>query len=692
MRKWTLALLIILMMIPLASSCHQQENNRNTEEEAYITDLAKWEIYNDGTHPVETAKGINEMLVWAAEQGIERVTMPSGTYLIDKDNSIHMVSNMTLALNDETIIQKESNAYPSYELITLGPDVHDVVLQGGIYRGDLDTHDYSSGGTHEGGYGIMLSAPRQITIDGVIAEQFTGDGLCVCQTNTLIDEFYKDDFESGEVDPDGHLIDDSSHVRITNLQAGPSKLTSHRTFQLLHQQNLPQEMRDYTAYFYREDGTFIEKIDTRDTGTPIGWDLMTAPENTAYFHIVFDIPNVPDNIYVEYRAQAVSTDITVQNSEFAYNRRQGITVGGAQQTLIVHNRIHDMKGTAPQSGIDLEAGYNINDHVTIQENEFYHNAGYDLVLYDGRNAIVEGNHFASKGAIGLALSEIFKDAKVTHNQFDGTQLYAYNDAVFQDNEMTNGLAGFLGKNLVIDGMTFKDTVINFASSEPFGIDASNITLVNTGDVSSQLGINKNPLHLKNITIEGQAALDSFAGNATDGSIFDNLKVMDYKRVQMVKGTYNDCVFRAAPGVNGPDINNAGTYVFNGCTFESDAGGLGINNIHGLPDSVTMNDSTFKLHGTNVGINISAAQEVIFTNNSIEISGISNPKRRIVSVDGPLQDFQFTGNTVSSDVQAIGLSTVQAGADAPAYVITGNVFENLTLELRPNDIQSHNQMK
>ena len=499
------------------------------------------------------------------ENGYETFIVPNGTYLISKDDSIEMVSNITFELDKDAVLQKETNNKSGYTLLQIGPGVHDVTLKGGTYKGDKDTHDYSSGGTHEGGYGIVTSGAADITIDGIKATDFTGDGLAVGGMGKLIDEFYKESFKSGSVNDSGKLINDPKKVRLENLPLTDPYFDIQKTFQFIHQQNMPKDSHRYIAYFYQSDGTFISKHDSKKSNTPVGWGLTPIPDEADYMHVVFDAPKVSDNVYLEFWMQGVSKNVTVKNSEFAFNRRQGITVGGAQDVLIENNKIHDMKGTAPQSGVDVEAGYNLNNRITIKDNHFYNNQAYDLILFDGRNAVVEGNHFESK-SIGLAISEPFKYAKVTNNHFDGARIYAYNYATFKDNKMNDALAAFLGHDLVIDKMDFTDSLVNLGSSKPFGIKASNIKVKNTKKMHTQFGINNNPIHLKNITITGQAALDSFAGNAKDGSIFDNLKVIGYERTQLPRGTYNNAVFEAAEGKGGVTVNNSGTYEFNNSTF------------------------------------------------------------------------------------------------------------------------------
>jgi hypothetical protein len=398
--------------------------------------------------------------------------------------------------------------------------------------------------------------------------------------------------------------------------------------------------------------------------------------------------------------QGVSKNITVRDSEFAYNRRQGITIGGAQDVLIQNNKIHDMKGTAPQSGIDVEAGYNLNNNITIKNNHFYNNQAYDLILFDGRNAAVEGNLFESK-SIGLAISEPFKHAEIKNNKFNGARIYAYNHATFKDNEMNDALAAFLGHDLVIDGMEFTDTLVNLASSKPFGIEASNIVVENTKKMHTQFAVNGNPLHLKNVTITGQAALDSFSGNATDGSIFDELKVIGYERTQLPRGTYNNCVFEAAPGKWGPAVNNTGTYEFNNCEFTSERGGFEVNQVQGIPDSVLLKNSAITVLGDNSsGVSIQAGKYVVIENNKIRTGEIPKNHLAVIKVGDywkkehrtNVTNLTIKGNSLKSkDKEAIGISTIHAGVDAPSYYIGNNTLLDMELNLMPKDFNENNKI-
>lgn len=84
-------------------------------------------------------------------------------------------------------------------------------------------------------------------------------------------------------------------------------------------------------------------------------------------------------------------NVTVRHSNFADNRRQGISIVGGADILIENNEIHHTKGTAPEFGVDLEGAGRLNENIEIKSNYFHHNRGGDIVNTDGRNVLVEGN-------------------------------------------------------------------------------------------------------------------------------------------------------------------------------------------------------------------------------------------------------------------------------------------------------------
>ena len=65
--------------------------------------LSKFNIYSDNTNPVETTKGLNDLIQYASKNGYRKVVLPYGIYAIDENNTVKVnVSNFTLDLNGST--------------------------------------------------------------------------------------------------------------------------------------------------------------------------------------------------------------------------------------------------------------------------------------------------------------------------------------------------------------------------------------------------------------------------------------------------------------------------------------------------------------------------------------------------------------------------------------------------------------
>lgn len=699
--------LLMSIQIALPAGIGSLKQEAAAESELHVFKLSDWGIYNDGTHPAETTKGINRALQSASQKGIKAVSLPAGTYLIAKDSRINMVSDMLFELPGDTILQKETNGKENYSLLYIGHGIHDVTIRGGVYRGDRETHDYTkkdhqhSAGTHEGGHGILLEGASNVTIEGVKVTHFTGDGLVIGGYGKMITDLYEKNFVSGAIDNSGRQVKNSNKI-ITKaaLNFENQIFVNSRSFELSNIKGLSNQ---FEVYFYSADGKFISKTAAKVR------DTIQPPANTAKFYLVFDKPKTMKEIYLEFWKRTVSEKVAVNNSEYAFNRRQGITVGGADQVTITGNSIHDMKGIAPQSGIDLEGGYDINgflnSNVSIIKNEFYNNAVYDVILFDGRGALVEDNHLASKGAIGVAVSDPFSGAQIINNHFDGTRIFVENDAKVFGNKMNDSYTYFQGPNITVKDMQLIDSLFVVSSKVRNGVSVSDVTITNNGTTDSGLSVWGEPITLKNITIVGKPTLRAVTGGGKGGSTFDNLKVMGFNSnygLTLPPGTYNNCQIEGAEGgkFGAVSANLAGKYVFNECTFKSASTVATLFSGEHPKLDLTIKNSKFEVTGNSQAISIQSASNFLLENNVITANKLTSKETEIVK----LNDFWkrkekydilkavIRGNTITANIKAIGVSTVNAGVGAPSYRIEKNNFNNVTYALKPNDIASGNRLK
>ncbi|MGI8384828.1 hypothetical protein [Robertmurraya sp. P23] len=218
-------IILITLFFSLFCIFVQEEHLKQKKYSSYELELERWNIYNDGTHPTETTRGFNEAIKWAKVKGYTEFIVPDGKYLVakgDKENDtesrINLQSNLNLILSKNAIFQKETNGFEIYSILYLGPDVSNVTIKGGTFKGDRETHDYSkksefTSGTHEWGYGIHIAGSENIMIENVKLEGFTGDGIIVTATTVTGSQINEDSLELGAIDEKGEPIEKDGKIR-----------------------------------------------------------------------------------------------------------------------------------------------------------------------------------------------------------------------------------------------------------------------------------------------------------------------------------------------------------------------------------------------------------------------------------------------------------------------------------------------
>lgn len=625
-----LGLVVLGAVFLIMKFTDEQGGGDNDSTSRYTVDLERWGIYNDGTHPKETTEGLNKALLWASRNDYNTFYIPAGTYLIDKGQEpsdpnarLNMVSDLTLELADEAILKKETNSYESYEIVYVGPETKNVSIKGGTFQGDRDTHDYTgkdtshSHGTHEFGMGILALGTDNLKIEDVKTINFTGDGIMVGGSSKQINRLKESDFELGAIGKKGELIADSTKIRTkgnvkTNFQHPVFDV--NRVIQLSRPKNMNANT-PYDIFFYRSDGTFIQKVENQE----LDWSMVNVPEQAAYFHAVFDTEEIA-GVELEYWNKDISNHVEIKHSESANNRRQGITVAGVSNMEITQNKIHNIKGIAPQSGIDIEAGFYPNYNILIKENRIYNNERYNIILYDGQDVTVDENYLGpnkANSSIGLAIATSFRSgAVIKNNTFDASKIVAEGEAVFRGNRMSDSLATIFGPDTLLTDMEFTNSQLSIQSKEPYGVEVSNITLANDRKQINSLQIKDQPIKLSDVTITGETVERNIVGEAADGSIFNRLKVIDYNAtygLDLPRGTYNGCEFASSElGKGRIDLNSSGNYEFNDCVFKQ----IGDLHVDNTGAEAVIQSSQFESATKIPIIRINKAKEVAILDNVI----------------------------------------------------------------------------
>lgn len=177
--------------VPGTGECAWEPGERPTAElppvhtNEYVIELARWEIANDGRDPVETRDRMNAAILWATENGFDKIVVPPGTYLVGEPTNdiyaagIELQGNMTFELSEGAVIQMVPNDRWNYCVINV--DGHDdVTIRGGEIVGDRADHVFEGGGAHDEGHGVCVwTAVSRVLIEDTVLRELTGDGVLI---------------------------------------------------------------------------------------------------------------------------------------------------------------------------------------------------------------------------------------------------------------------------------------------------------------------------------------------------------------------------------------------------------------------------------------------------------------------------------------------------------------------------------
>lgn len=714
MIKKTIIVLTFLMLSfqsLLVEAVPLDNSTQSIVPKTYNLELSRWNVFNDGTHPIETTNGINKALQWSSEQGYQVFKVPAGKYLISKGNSpndaqaqINMVSNMTFLLDDLAVIQKETNGFESYRTLYVGYGVNQATIKGGTYQGDRETHNYSkkdnasSAGTHEFGSGISVEGAYNLTIDAVKTINFTGDGFTIAGSNIGISGTYGKEYLYGDIDGTGKFINSTSKIRPKAAMDFANPNYKGRKYFAFEQ---PQGVTSnkYDVYFYKNDGTYLSSVKQ----VRFGIDLVQIPQNAKSFYPVFSSTTIAQ-FFVKSFSNDVSRNITIKNSESAFNRRQGISLIGVDGVTISNNKIHDINGTAPQYGIDSEAaGFYPNNNLDINNNHFYNNKGGDIVFADGDTASISHNLFES--VKGVYIYSAFPNTTLTNNTFNNGGLTMGGTGTANLNTFTNAEVNLNATTNTLTNATFLNSNLNLNNTDSFGSKVENINMTNTDvSVSTSLNVGNRPVRLSNITIQGLTKLSTLGGKGTDQNIYDNFNVQDYNAFNgtaLPSGTYNNCKFSSTNNESvGLSINQSGKFNLNNCSFNALGKIFTMNSLYGEPD-ITFNNSNFNISkdvGYAAAIYVQGAKQLSLLNSTLTAKNLTinnTPYIKIGSLGGstkPTQVKSFTirNSTLIANKALFGIDSIEAGTGAPAYTISNNIFNVAKLKLKTNDMKEKNQ--
>lgn len=367
--------------------------------ENYKVDINEFKISNKGLNPVETSKGINDLLNYAVKNKYDKITFPKGEYCISEEEPIKMVSDLIVDLNGSTF-KINDNGLQHYMVIDFS-NCSNSQLINGIILGDRETHDYKTiEGSHEWTCGIVFNNCDNCILDNVTISSFPGYGISSSLGENLSDLIIgvtKENLSIGNINDKGKLNNKKGTIRtidplnISNV-GGEFELGYNKGYM-----GYPyMQSKEYSAYFYDENMKFISKVDNCKQ-----YKKVLIPDNAKYVHFVFKQDYVPERGDTDFNDTTVfltnyssPNNITIKNCLIEKNKSLGMGICGGYNWNIENNMFKENGGGAPGYAIDLEDGWEYMDSFLFKNNKFIGNNN-DIVSCAGDNIIFENNSFTS---------------------------------------------------------------------------------------------------------------------------------------------------------------------------------------------------------------------------------------------------------------------------------------------------------
>lgn len=410
-------------------------------------DLAKFGIHNDNTHPVETTKGLTEMLKWAGDHGYRKVVLPTGTYAIDENTTVQMATRLTLDMNGSTF-KLNPSAKGSGMMLEMYHCTDSHVING-TFQGDLKQHDFKHA-PHNSEWlsGIAMGQDtRYCSFENLTVKEIAGYGVCTSiggNGTRSYSEVTKGagKFAPGDVDDRGNVI--PSNVRTTSGLIDISKFVASKNgfFQLgiyLGYQGNPADTWVYNASFYDKDKHYLGAI------PGFLYRRLYPPKNAHYARLTLYSTATPKNLSLfEFRPPYNCAFLNIKMKDI---RCCAMVPSGFNNLLVDGCRFDHCGWAATRCAFDAEDGWDGMQDLFFRNNVFGENPANEFLTDAGHNFVMTGNTMT-----------VYIRAR--------TESY-----VFRNNTIKGGTFMFAGRNRTnfprVYGNTFKGNIhLNLTSSAP----------------------------------------------------------------------------------------------------------------------------------------------------------------------------------------------------------------------------------
>ncbi|MDQ0859291.1 right-handed parallel beta-helix repeat-containing protein [Bacillus sp. V2I10] len=684
---------------------------------SYLVELDRWGIKNDGSDAPNTTIGINNAIIWAAKNNFKEIILPKGIYLIDETKTLEPESYMTLNLNGSTLRIRDNNL-PNYAIISFKRNQKFSRITNGKIEGDKNSHDYSSGGTHEGGYGIQIGSftpsadggnnTRFITVDNLEIFNCTGDAITV---NSTFGQIFPTptnlaaSWEQGGISTtNGTLTSDLNKIR--------SKLTIDLSQTLIKRYGYfglygngygalgSGILCDYfDVIFYRTDNTFLSSRKQVQF-----FDEIEVPLGASYAKIMLHQNQIPNssNCLINVRVPSFPQHSYIEKCNLHHCRRQGISLCGTKHIYIRDNQIHHIGGTPPQAGIDVEDGYDLNQYIYIERNNFHDNHFYDVVVVNGKSIFIKENKisYTIGGGASLAINGGADKVIITNNNLHNAKVILSGDLTFENNNLfatqINVLGTYSTRPISLYNNLFHNCKLVIDNPFPYlvKIDAcrffnDNEKLNAFSSLQWTIEFKNEPQIISNCLFEGldvfyltYAAATTFKG----GWIFENNTFKNVKNPSLLAGTYTNCSFIGIDFL-GTFANINDDLVLINCEIHSNDVNNTLINLNNLKSFVMKGCTIHKKNGHILRI-VNITDYIYLKNNIFKVIDDTLPRSILQIQPSTSGNLIIENNIISAkNLNQIGMEIMES--NNIESIIRNNILKKAIIKFSGKEILDHN---
>jgi Right handed beta helix region len=381
-------------------------------------------------------------------------------------------SNVTIDLNGCTLKVKP-NSFIGYCMFKFDVDAKNSRITNGVLKGDKYEHTYTEGSNHSHGFGIYVQGENN-TVDHLELTEFTGDGVYFggYRNNNWNNRLYKSAFQVGDINATG-VVDTSVTTSIVSNLLDLNTYTENGTKNILIEPwyegaKVLSYDKIVKVAFYK-NGTYLY------TNKRLSMTEVIPPSDATHFRVIFTHANIDFDNIVFVHATKIGRHNRVLNCHIHDCRRQGITASLNENGLIEGNIIHNIRGSAPQSGIDIEDSRFTLNNLVINRNHIYDTQASCITAYEGFSIKITNNileNYNDTDGISTVSTPYAKNLYVAGNILYGEVRVGsaklavssitdpYNVNVFDNNicinNITNSSRYAMFENAIVTNSTFTD--------------------------------------------------------------------------------------------------------------------------------------------------------------------------------------------------------------------------------------------